>query len=117
MQLLFISFSKVSEKLIKASLSAYNDKMARHIFEVEGVSRKQCAFNFSKQGIVSWDLFDQLKEMADAEADPRFCKVARYRQSRAEAREERLADICDDLRCSPYEAERFLSHNEMPRNW
>jgi hypothetical protein len=117
MELIYIKFNKVSDKVINASLSVYNENKARHIFEIEGVSRKQCAYNFCKKGIVSWDLFDQLKEMADAEADPRFCKVTRYRQSRAEAREERLADICDDLRCSPYEAERFLSNNEMPRNW
>jgi len=117
MKLLFVTFTKVSDKLIKASLSFHNDKMARHIAEVEGVSRKQCAFHFCKQGIVSWDLFDELKEMAMAQGDPRFCKVARHRQSREEAREEKLADICDDMNCSPLEAERFLSDGTMPRGW
>ena len=74
MKLIHITFSKISDKLIQASLSVFNDKMARHIFDIQGVSRKQCAYNFCKQGIVSWDLFSELKEMADAQADPRFCK-------------------------------------------
>ena len=117
MELLFITFSKVSEKLIKASLSLRNDKKARCILETEGVSRKQCAFNFCKQDLVSWDLFDQLKEMAMSQGDPRFCKVARHRQSALEARDEKLADICDDMRCSVREAEEFLDHGTMPSNW
>ena len=114
MELIFITFSKISDKLIEASLRVFNDKKARHTFEVQGVSRKQCAYNFCKQGIVSWDLFSELKEMAQAEADPRFCKVTRYRQSRAEAREEKLADICDDLKCSVYEAVQLLDHGVHP---
>ena len=117
MELIYIKFNKVSDEIINASLSVFSDKRARYIFEIEGVSRKQCAYNFCKQGIVPWDLFDQLKEMADAEADPRFCKVARYRRSREDIREQRLADICDDLNCSPYEAERFLDYDEMPSGW
>jgi hypothetical protein len=117
MKLLFVTFTKISKELIKASLSFHNDKMARCIAEVEGVSRKQCAFLFCKQGIVSWDSFDQLKEMAIAQGDPRFCKVARHRQSREEAREEKLADICDDMNCSPSEAELFLTNGTMPNGW
>ena len=117
MELIYITFSKISDKLIKASLSVFNDKKARHIFEVQGVSRKQCAYNLCKQGLVSWNLFDQLKEMAMAEADPRFCKVSRYRnisESIRERREQRLADICDDLNCSVYEATQLLDHGVHP---
>ena len=117
MELLFITFSKVSEKLIRASLSLRNDKKARCILEIEGVSRKQCAFNFCKQDLISWDLFAQLKTMALTQGDPRFCKVARHRQSALEARGEKLADICDDMRCSVHEAEQFLDNDIMPSNW
>lgn len=120
MQLLFIKFTKISKDLIKASLSLHNEKKARCIFEVEGVSRKQCAFLFCKKGLVSWNLFDQLKEMAMAEADPRFCKVSRFQgiSNRInERRQERLADICDDMNCSAWEAEQFLDHGTMPRGW
>ena len=117
MKLIYITFSKISDKLIQASLSVFNDKKARHIFEVQGVSRKQCAYNLCKQRFVSWDLFSELKEMAQAEADPRFCKVSRYQgisNRIRERREQKLADICDDLNCSVYEATQLLDHGVHP---
>ena len=117
MKLIYITFSKISDKLIKASLSVFNDKKARHIFEVQGVSREQCAYNLCKQGFVSWDLFSELKEMADAQADPRFCKVSRFQgisNRIRERREQKLADICDDLNCSVYEAVQLLDHGVHP---
>lgn len=117
MELIYITFSKISDKLIKASLSVFNDKKARHIFEVQGVSRKQCAYNLCKQGFVSWDLFSELKEMAQAQDDPRRHRVSRFQgisNRIRERREQRLADICDDLNCSVYEATQLLDHGVHP---
>ena len=91
--------------------------MARHIVEVEGVSRKQCAFLLCNKGIVPWGQFDDLTKMAMACQDPRLVNQLVRRQSSSEARDERLGDICDDMGCSAHEARRFLDHGTLPSGW
>jgi hypothetical protein len=80
-----------------------------------GVSRKQAIFNLCKEGKLSWDLFAEAKELAMTKKDPRFQKKTFV--SRNSVRDQKLADICDDMRCSVAEAVAFLDRGVMPCGW
>lgn len=114
MKIIDIFFTKVNESLIAAHLSFSDENHLIETLRAEGVSRKQAIFNMCKQGLLSWDLFAEAKLIAMGQQDPRFCKVARYNNPH---REQRLADICDDMRCSVAEAVAFLDNDTMPRGW
>lgn len=114
MKIIDIFFTKVSEKQITAHLSFSDGSTEFGTLRAEGVSRKQAIFNMCKQGLLSWDLFAEAKMIAMGKQDPRFCKVARHNNS---FREQKLADICDDMGCSVSEAIAFLDNDIMPRGW
>lgn len=103
-----------------------NDKVSAHLYystEKEligcmysiGVSRKQAIFNLCKEGKLSWDLFAEAKALAMTKKDPRFEKKTFV--SRNSVRDQKLADICDDMRCSVAEAVAFLDRGVMPCGW
>ena len=55
--------------------------------------------------------------MAQAQDDPRRHRVSRFQgisNRIRERREQKLADICDDLNCSVYEATQLLDHGVHP---
>jgi hypothetical protein len=103
-----------------------NDKVSAHLYystEKEfigcmysiGVSRKQAIFNLCKEGKLPWDLFAEAKALAMTKKDPRFEKKTFV--SRNSVRDQKLADICDDMRCSVAEAVAFLDRGVVPCGW
>ena len=107
-------FLKAENKQIEAWLTiADNDKVST--IRATGVSRKQCIFNLCKQDKLTWDLFAEAKSLALTKQDPRLPK--RTFVSRNSVRDQKLADICDDMRCSVAEAVAFLDRGIMPCGW
>jgi hypothetical protein len=107
-------------------LTANDNKVSAHLYystEEElcgrmwavGVSRKQAIFNLCKEGKLPWDLFAEAKELAMTKKDPRFQKKTFV--SRNSVRDQKLADICDDMRCSVAEAVAFLDRGVAPCGW
>lgn len=115
MKIINILFTKVNDSSIKAHLSFSDENTVIDTIYAEGVSRKQCVFNLCKQGLLSWDLFAEAKSWAMTQKDPRFVKKTFV--SRNSVRDQRLADICDDMRCSVSEAVAFLDRGVMPCGW
>ena len=109
-------FTKLNEKTIEIHLS-FSDGNDHGTIRAQGVSRKQCVYNLCKEKKLSWELFSEASRLASNKLDPRFCKVTRYRNQALEAREEKLADICDDMGCSVAEAVAFLDKDIMPSGW
>ena len=110
-----IFFTKLNESLITAHLTFSDKDNEFGTIRAMGVSRKQCIFNFCKEGLLSWDLFAEAKSLAMTQRDPRFVKAKSV--SRNSFREQKLADICDDMNCSVAEAIDFLDNDVMPRGW
>lgn len=115
MKIINIFFTKLNESLITAHLSFSDENHSFGTLRAEGVSRKQAIFNMCKQGLLSWDLFDEAKSLALTQRDPRFIKTRSV--ARNSFREQKLADICDDMGCSVSEAIDFLDNDIMPRGW
>ena len=114
-----IIFLKVSNETIAGSFSFVEEGGEHFTIRMEGASRAQCVYNMCKQGKLDWNLFVETKALAMTKADPRFRKVERrrYQSPLDSRREQRFADICDDLRCSRSEAVAFLDKDTMPRGW
>tara|TARA_B100000035_G_C21029786_1_gene567812 strand:+ start:110 stop:457 length:348 start_codon:yes stop_codon:yes gene_type:complete len=115
MKILGITFTKLNESQITAHLTFSDNNTEFGTIRAMGVSRKQAVFNLCKQGLLSWDLFEQAKSLAMMQKDPRF--QSRTFVSRNSVRDQKLADICDDMRCSVAEAVAFLDRDIMPRGW
>ena len=110
-----IMFLKANDNKVSAWLYySSKDEFCGCISSV-GVSRKQAIFNLCKEGKLSWDLFAEAKELAMTKKDPRFVKKTFV--SRNSVRDQKLADICDDMRCSVAEAVAFLDRGVMPCGW
>ena len=107
-------FLKAENNQIEAWLTiADNDKV--ETIRETGVSRKQAIFNLCKQGKLAWNLFAEAKGLASKTRDPRSPK--RTFVSRESVRDRKLADICDDMRCSVAEAVAFLDRGIAPCGW
>jgi hypothetical protein len=107
-------FLKAENNQIEAWLTiADNDKV--ETIRETGVSRKQAIFNLCKQGKLAWNLFAEAKELASKTRDPRSPKKTFV--SRNSVRDQKLADICDDMRCSVAEAVAFLDRGIAPCGW
>jgi len=107
-------FLKAENNQIEAWLTIADNDKVETICET-GVSRKQAIFNLCKQGKLAWNLFAEAKELASKTRDPRSPK--RTFVSRESVRDRKLADICDDMRCSVAEAVAFLDHGIAPCGW
>jgi len=107
-------FLKAENNQIEAWLTIADNNKVETIRET-GVSRKQAIFNLCKQGKLAWNLFAEAKELASKTRDPRSPK--RTFVSRESVRDRKLADICDDMRCSVAEAVAFLDRGVMPCGW
>ena len=107
-------FLKAENNQIEAWLTIADNDKVETICET-GVSRKQAIFNLCKQGKLAWNLFAEAKELASKTRDPRSPK--RTFVSRESVRDRKLADICDDMRCSVAEAVAFLDRGVMPCGW
>lgn len=111
-----IIFLKTNENEVSAHLYYSTEEVVCDSMCAIGISRKQAIFNLCKQGDLSWDLFAKAKALALTKKDPRFQKVKNFNRV-DNRREQRLADICDDMRCSVREAVAFLDQNISPRGW
>ena len=110
-----IIFLKANDNQVSAHLYYSTEDVVCESMSSVGVSRKQAIFNLCKQGKLSWDLFAEAKSLALTKKDPRFEKKTFV--SRNSVRDQRLADICDDMRCSVREAVGFLDRGVVPCGW
>jgi len=115
MKIIDIIFFTANDNKVSAHLYfSTEDSVCESVSSV-GVSRKQAVFNLCKEGKLSWDLFAKVKGLALTKKDPRFQKKAFV--SRNSVRDQKLADICDDMRCSVAEAVAFLDRGIAPCGW
>jgi hypothetical protein len=115
MKIIDIIFFTANDNKVSAHLYfSTQDSVCESVSSV-GVSRKQAVFNLCKEGKLSWDLFAKVKGLALTKKDPRFEKKTFV--SRNSIRDQKLADICDDMRCSVTEAVAFLDRGVMPCGW
>jgi len=115
MKIIDIVFFTTNDNQVSAHLYYSTEDSACESVSSVGVSRKQAIFNLCKQGKLSWDLFAEAKSLALTKKDPRFQKKTFV--SRNSVRDQKLADICDDMRCSVREAVAFLDHGLAPCGW
>jgi hypothetical protein len=115
MKIIDIMFLTANDNKVSAHLYySTEDSVCESVFSV-GVSRKQAIFNLCKEGKLDWSLFAEAKELAMTKKDPRFQKKTFV--SRNSVRDQKLADICDDMRCSVAEAVAFLDRGVAPCGW
>ena len=115
MKIIDIIFFTANDNKISAHLYfSTEDSVCESVSSV-GVSRKQAIFNLCKQGKLAWNLFAEAKELASKTRDPRSPKKTFV--SRNSVRDQKLADICDDMRCSVAEAVAFLDRGIAPCGW
>jgi len=115
MKIIDIMFLTANDNKVSAHLYySTKDSVCESVFSV-GVSRKQAIFNLCKEGKLDWSLFAEAKELAMTKKDPRFEKKTFV--SRNSVRDQKLADICDDMRCSVAEAVAFLDRGIAPCGW
>jgi hypothetical protein len=111
-----IIFLKANDNQVSAHLYFSTEEVVCDSMASIGVSRKQAIFNLCKQGQLDWSLFAEAKALALTKKDPRFQKVKSFNKV-DNRREQKLADICDDMRCSRSEAVAFLDCNTSPLGW
>lgn len=110
-----IMFLKANDNKVSAWLYYSTETEFIASMSAVGVSRKQAIFNLCKEGKLPWDLFAEAKALAMTKKDPRFEKKTFV--SRKSVRDQKLADICDDMRCSVAEAVAFLDRGVVPCGW
>ena len=115
MKIIDIIFFNANDNKLSAHLYYFTEDSVCESVSSVGVSRKQAVFNLCKEGKLSWDLFAKVKGLALTKKDPRSQKKTFV--SRNSVRDQKLADICDDMRCSVAEAVAFLDRGVMPCGW